>query len=74
LAEAGVELAGSAEGAVQGSIEALSQGDFDLKVTVGAGCALAELDDAAKVVTDASAEVEASASACAEVMGVVTGG
>jgi hypothetical protein len=70
LASAG-SLASAAEGAVKGSISELkTKAAGDLRITVGAGCALGQLEAAGKLIAGAQASVTASTQSVAEVMSV----
>ena len=57
-----------------GSFVAELDGDANFKLAQGAICAAPELDVAVDVIATASADVAASASAFAEISGVITGG
>ena len=73
LAEAIVDLTGSATGAVQGAVEAGADAaaSGDLKVAVGLKCALDELPLVADALGEAGGELQASASAFLEIGGAV---
>lgn len=71
LASAG-DLATAARGAVKGSIDELkTKAAGDLRVAVGAGCALGQLEAAAGLITGAQSTVQASVTSVADVMSVV---
>jgi hypothetical protein len=73
LASAG-SLAAAAQGAVKGSIdEPKGKATGDLRVAVGAGCALGQIDAAAGLVTAAQGSVQGSVSSVAEIMSVAKG-
>ncbi len=70
LASAG-DLAAAAEGAVKGSISELkTKAAGDLRIAVGAGCALGEIKAAAGLITKASGSVQANVTAVADLMTV----
>lgn len=73
VVEAGADLVGAAEGAVTGAVEELSV-NGDLKAIVGAGCALDQLPLVVGVIGDATAKLEGSVSATADITEVVSGG
>jgi hypothetical protein len=73
LASAG-SLAAAAQGAVKGSIDELkTKATGDLRVAVGAGCALGQMDAAVGLVTGAQASVQASVTSVADLMSVAKG-
>jgi hypothetical protein len=73
LASAG-SLATAAQGAVKGSINELKgKASGDLRIAVGAGCALAQIDAAAGLVTSAQTSVQASVTSVADLMSVAKG-
>jgi len=72
LATAATDLAGSAEGAVKGSITDLqAKGGLDLKTTVGLGCALSEVPNAIALVKSAGEDVTTNVQGAVTVLGSV---
>lgn len=72
VADAGVDLAAAAVGAVQGAIQGMTA-DANLMVAFKTKCALDELGPAAESIQGAGAELSASASAAVEVLAVIGG-
>lgn len=73
IASAG-SLAAAAQGAVKGSIDELkTKASGDLRVAVGAGCALGQLDAAAGLITAAQGSVQGSITSVVEIMSVAKG-
>jgi hypothetical protein len=70
LADAALDLAASGKGAVVGVFDGLATSG-DLKTSIGAGCAVAELGPAVELVVDAGAEVAAQVEATAQIVAVV---
>jgi hypothetical protein len=71
LASAG-DLAAAAEGAVKGSISELkTKAAGDLRIAVGAGCALGELKAAGGLIGKAQGTVQANVTSVADLMTVV---
>src|SRR5690606_33229462 len=73
LLEAGANLAASGEGAVKGFVDSL-KGSVDLKASIGAVCALGELEKVPGVLSGATGKINTSLSAIAEISSVVSGG
>jgi hypothetical protein len=72
LADLAVNLAAAADGAVKGGIEDLST-EADLKISIGAGCALKELPDAVNMINAAGGQLAGSVSASGEVFAAIGG-
>lgn len=70
LAEAGANLAGAGSAAVEGFVGSL-KGSADLKASVGAACALAQLPKAGEALQASGAKITASVSAVADITSVV---
>lgn len=67
-------LVTAASGAVNGAVEAIeADGSISLKASIGAGCALTELENVGTALGEASAAVSGSVSAVAMVSGSVAG-
>jgi hypothetical protein len=71
LVSVGTDLAANAEAAIKGSIDATLRGAPTLRMTVGLGCALAELPSAIGVIRDATAESQKSSRAIVSVLGII---
>jgi len=69
---AGADISSKGVGAVKGAAEAL-KGDASLKVTVGVGCALLQLDEVGKAMKGSTQRLTASASAAGSLTGQFTG-
>ncbi|MCR9161058.1 MAG: hypothetical protein ACE37F_11525 [Nannocystaceae bacterium] len=72
VAGAALDLVASAEGALRGAVTDL-QGSGDLFASVGAGCALLELPEAASALRASTESLQANASASIEVLGAFGG-
>lgn len=72
LAEAGANLGASGKAAVEGFVGNL-KGSADLKASIGAVCALAELEHVPGLLTEATGKVQGSISAVAEIGGGIKG-
>jgi hypothetical protein len=71
LATVGTDLAGSAQGAIEGSINATLKGKLDLKASIGLKCALDEVPGAIKLVKDSGTKLQASAQGSLDVLGSI---
>lgn len=72
IVKAGDDLKVAADGAVKGAVEALS-GEADLKLSIGAGCAVAELPNVATVIEGSATKLKTNVSAAAEITSVFGG-
>ncbi|EYF05867.1 Hypothetical protein CAP_2869 [Chondromyces apiculatus DSM 436] len=70
LVDTGANLIGAADGAVKGVVDNLSA-SADLKASIGAGCALAELPNVATAINGAAGGLQESVSAVVEIQGAV---
>ena len=73
LVEVGSKLSGAANAAVKGAANELKTSG-DLKASIGAGCALGQLEAVGQIVSSAGGSLQASLSASAEVTAAVGGG
>lgn len=73
ILEVGADLTEAASGAVKGAIDVVAEGDVDLKVAVGLGCALTELDSVGTVIGDGVTRLQGSLSGAIEVTGTLPG-
>jgi len=72
--QAGAGLAGAANGAVKGAVNAQLEGDLDLKASVGLGCALTELGAVAGVISESTGKLQTSASGALDITTSIAGG
>jgi len=70
LVDAGANLTGAGQAAVEGFVTKL-QGSADLKASIGAGCAIAELGNVATALEGATTGLTASAQAVVEIQGAL---
>ena len=73
LLEAGANLGTSGKAAVEGFVDSLKS-SANLKASVGAVCALKELEHVPGLLTSATGQIQGSLSAIAEISSVVSGG
>ena len=71
VGQAAGNLVTSAGGAVQGVVDGVVTGGFDLKATVGAGCALNELDQVGAAIGGLAGDLQVSVDAVTSVGGML---